>query len=84
MHEHGQTEVPVLFCQCTHPRATEAVQLLEDGLWPATWLKPQTAITLSTLEAFHSLSLRAHVNVHDYEAHLRQMTDAVCTEDVKV
>ena len=45
MHEHGQTEVPVLFCQCTNPRTTEAAQLLEEGLWPATWLKPRTAIT---------------------------------------
>ncbi|KAI1786196.1 hypothetical protein LXA43DRAFT_898439, partial [Ganoderma leucocontextum] len=83
MHEHGQTTVRALFCQCTTPRVSQAIQLLEAGLWPATWLQPRTAITLATLETFHSLSLLAHVNVLDYMAHLERLTDAVCSEDVK-
>lgn len=84
IHEHGQISVRALFCQCTKPRVSQAIQLLEAGLWPATWLEPRTAITLATLETFHSLSLLAHVNVLDYVAHLNRLTDAVCSEDVKV
>ncbi|KAM5534229.1 hypothetical protein V8D89_012136 [Ganoderma adspersum] len=83
--EHGQTTVRTLFCQpeCTTPQSSQAIQLLEAGLWPATWLQPRTAITFATLETFHSLSLLAHVNVLDYMAHLEHLTDVVCAEDVK-
>ena len=84
VHEYGHTDIRALFCQCADPAASEGVQLLERGLWPATWVQPRTAMTLGMLETFHSLSQKAHVNVNDYEAHLKRMTDAVLTEDVKV
>ncbi|KAI1782416.1 hypothetical protein LXA43DRAFT_905863 [Ganoderma leucocontextum] len=83
VHENGHTDIRALFCQCANPRASEPVQLLESGMWPATWLQPRTAITLTTLDTFQSLSHKAHVNVNDYEAHLKRMTDAVLTEEVK-
>ena len=77
-------KIPALFCQCPKRQISEPAQLLEIGLWPATWKHPRTAITLSTLEAFHSLSARATVNVNDYMEHLKHLTDAVLTDDIPV
>ena len=54
------------------------------GLWPATWEKPRTAITLTALEVFHSLSHNAHTNAHDYVTHLERLSEYVAPEDVKV
>ncbi|TFK85198.1 hypothetical protein K466DRAFT_495221, partial [Polyporus arcularius HHB13444] len=81
-HEHGLVEMPVVFCRCL-PRASDAQQLITSGFWPATWHTPTTATTLTALDAFHGLSMQAHVNLHDYVQHLKQMTDGVLTDDVK-
>ncbi len=82
-HEHGFVEIPVVFCRCL-PRRSDAEQLIAAGLWPATWHTPSTATTLTALDAFHGLSMQAQVNLHDYVQHLKQMTDGVLTDDVKV
>ena len=84
VHEHGIMKIPALFCQCPTRQVSEPVQLLQIGLWPATWKHPRTAITLSALEMYHSLSARAMVNVNDYMEHLKHLTDAVLTQDVPV
>lgn len=83
VHEHGVMECKVAFCRCEHQRH-ETEQLILAGLWPATWDKPKTATTLAALDAFHGLSLQAHVNLHDYVEYLKRCTDAVRTETVAV
>ena len=83
LHEHGVIEMPFVFCRCTLP-VNDAQQLLAVGLWPATWDTPKTAITLTTLETLHNLSLQAHVNYNDYFEHLKRLTDAVLTDAVNV
>ncbi len=82
-HEHGFAEMPVVYCVCL-PRREKAEQLISAGFWPATWHTPSTATTLTALDAFHGLSMQAQVNIHDYVQHLKQMTDGVLTDDVKV
>ncbi len=83
LHEHGLVDMPFVFCCCENAIA-EPAQLLAASLWPATWDKPETATTLSTLETFHNLSLQAHVNIYDYMEHLKRMTDGVLSSQVKV
>ena len=83
LHEHGLAEIPFVFCRCQTP-VDYAHQLLGVGLWPATWEDPETAITLTTLETFHNLSLQAQVNTNDYLEHLKRMTNEVLTTQVKV
>ena len=83
LHEHGLAETDVVFCRCS-PRRSDPEQLIMAGLWPASWHAPRTATTIAALDAFHGLSVQAHVNIHDYVQHLKHMTDGVMTDDVKV
>ena len=83
LHKHGFVEIPFVCCHCQTP-INYAHQLLGVGLWLATWENPETAITLTTLEMFHNLSLQAQVNTNDYLEHLKRMTDGVLTMQVKV
>ena len=54
------------------------------GLWLVTWEKPWTVITLQVLKTFHSLTLNAHTNAHDFIAHLKHLSDNVDPDEVKV
>ncbi|KAI1781959.1 hypothetical protein LXA43DRAFT_977822 [Ganoderma leucocontextum] len=56
---------------------------MRGGLWPATWEKPRSAITLQALKTFHSLTLNAHTNAHDFIAHLERLSDNVAPDQVK-
>ncbi|KAI0715610.1 hypothetical protein C8T65DRAFT_738477 [Cerioporus squamosus] len=57
--------MPFVFCIC-EKAVVEPGQLLPAGLWPATWDTPETATMLTTLEAFHNLSLQAQMNIHNF------------------
>lgn len=83
VHEHGVMKMPIAYCRCPFTRP-EPEQLIATGLWPATWDRPKTAITLNTLEAFYGLTLQAQVNLHDFVLYLKRCTDAVRTEEVAV
>ena len=83
LHEHGLAECSVAFCRCS-PRRSDPEQLILSGFWPSSWSTPRTATTLGALDAFHGLSMQAHVNIHDYVQHLKHQTDGVMTDDVKV
>ncbi|KAI1784958.1 hypothetical protein LXA43DRAFT_900780 [Ganoderma leucocontextum] len=82
IHEHGIARLPIVYCDCPHG-APQTTQLMRAGLWPATWEKPRSAITLQVLKTFHSLTLNAHTNAHDFIAHLERMSDNVDPDAVK-
>ena len=83
IHEHGIMDLPTQFCACEDaPPHTE--QLIQGGLWPATWKKPATATTLGALDTFHALEMQAQLNVHDYMNYLKQATDDVLPHKVQV
>ncbi|PIL28189.1 hypothetical protein GSI_09726 [Ganoderma sinense ZZ0214-1] len=63
--------------------APHTTQLMRGGLWPATWEKPRSAITLQALKTFHSLTLNAHLNAHDFVSHLERLSDNVAPDEVK-
>ncbi|KAI0654518.1 hypothetical protein C8Q70DRAFT_1047971 [Cubamyces menziesii] len=82
IHEHGIMDLPTVFCACEEaPPHTE--QLIQAGLWPATWKRPATATTLGALETFHALEMQAQLNVHDYMNYIRQSTDDVLPHKVQ-
>ena len=83
VHEHGVEEVPVVFCTCVDA-LPETTQLMRAGLWPATWDRPRSAITLAALKTFQSLSVNAHTNAHDFIAHLEHLSGGMLPDDVKV
>lgn len=61
-----------------------AVQLIEAGLWPATWKKPMSAFTIDVMRNFRLLSVQAHTNVHDFMQCIRRLTDEIFPDDVAV
>ncbi|KAI1788225.1 hypothetical protein LXA43DRAFT_895044 [Ganoderma leucocontextum] len=82
VHDHGIARLPIVYCSCPHaPPAT--TQLMRAGLWPATWEKPRSAITLQALKTFDSLSVNAHTTAHDFIGHLELLSDVVASDDVK-
>ena len=83
VHEHGVSDVPVVYCRCPGARPY-ADQLMLAGLWPATWENPQTATTISAVKIFDSLSNNGQLNVHDFIAHVTRLTDNVEAAEVKV
>ena len=83
VHEHGIMKLPIQFCACEGaPSHTE--QLIQAGLWPATWKRPGTATTITALDTFHALEMQAQLNIHDYVNYLRQATDDVAPHRVPV
>ena len=72
-----------MYCACP-PHRARTEQLVLAGLWPATWERPGTVITLTALETFHKLKYGAHLNAQAYVAFLKRMTDGVLTHEVPV
>ncbi|KAI1782668.1 hypothetical protein LXA43DRAFT_1103603 [Ganoderma leucocontextum] len=82
VHDHGIARLTIVYCCCMHA-PPETTQLMRAGLWPATWEKPRSAITLQALKIFDSLSVNAHTTAHDFIAHLERLSDVVAPDDVK-
>ena len=83
VHEHGVSRIPIVYCNC-RDAPPHTTQLMRAGLWPATWEKPRSAITLQALKTFDSLSVNAHTTAHDFIKHLEHLTDVVVPDEVKV
>ena len=83
VHDHGVSRLPIVYCTCKDalPATT---QLMRAGLWPATWDKPRSVITLQALKIFDSLSVNAHTTAHDFIRHLERLSDVVAPDEVKV
>ncbi|KAI0668291.1 hypothetical protein C8Q78DRAFT_1071556 [Trametes maxima] len=87
-HEQGLTKIQFVFCECPiKPGAKEqlyedAYQLLERGLFPASWKEPRLAFTLSLMKSFNLLSLQTHCSAQDFYQYLRRMTDNIAPDTV--
>lgn len=83
VHENGMTDVEIKWCRCrnaqTHPN-----QLIDAGMWPASWLLPQTAFTLNLLRNCQLLSLQSQTTLYDYYQYLARMKDNVAPHLVTV
>ena len=63
---------------------SEPLQLVEMGLYPASWKQPRTAYTITLLESYHLLSLQTHCSAEDFYTYLRRKTDNVAPKAVPV
>ncbi|KAI0359446.1 hypothetical protein OH77DRAFT_1501916 [Trametes cingulata] len=77
----GIVKMSVRFCQCS-PCASPTAQLIEAGLWPATWKRPRTAMTLGVMDTYRMLSRQAQISVDDFVRHLERLTNDVLPDKV--
>ena len=90
VHEHGVTTMKVHYCGCRCPIAEwtpqqyHPYQLLQYGLFPASWDKPRTVFTLPLLRSFDLLVLQTKASILDLYNYLRRCTDSVDIHGVKV
>ncbi|KAA1479985.1 hypothetical protein DENSPDRAFT_789779, partial [Dentipellis sp. KUC8613] len=75
----GIHKINIRFCECV-PSPRTYVQLLRARWWPATFERPQTAVTIRTLRLFHALTVQAKVNAYDFHNALIRMTDGSSTQ----
>lgn len=81
--EHGIQKVKLRFCGC-HRDSEQCLDLIEAGLWPGSWVRADTAITLECMHEYQLLSAQAQVNAMDYYSYLRRLTDNTCSDEVPV
>ncbi|KAH9884219.1 hypothetical protein C8Q73DRAFT_644132 [Cubamyces lactineus] len=88
VHEHGVSSMACSFCECAEMAGgeqlvtSEPLQLVEMGLYPASWKQPRTAYTITLLESYHLLSLQTHCSAEDFYTYLRRKTDNVAPKTV--
>ena len=77
VHERGIWETKIRFCNCCtgRRRARDDVQLLQAGLWPASWITPRTVFTMGLMRQFQLLSVHAHTNAYDFIHYLARRTN---------
>jgi hypothetical protein len=72
---HG---VAIDFCDCrTSGIIPPHIQLLRAGWFPATFNRPQTAITFHCLDFYHELTLQGKVNAYDFCRTILRITDSL-------
>ena len=88
VHDHGIHPYNVVFCRCvdmkTQQPTPEPLQLIRFGLWPGSWVRPETAFSLSCLRDHQLLSLQSAISTEDYVEYLKRTMDNVCADDVPV
>lgn len=62
-------------CGCLLQNSDLVVQLMRVQWFPATALRPRTAVTLRTLRLFHALTIQGKVNAYDFHNGLERITD---------
>ncbi|KAJ7745627.1 hypothetical protein B0H14DRAFT_3514464 [Mycena olivaceomarginata] len=76
LHESGIHQVTVDFCGCERRGSAGLpdTQLLRGGWYPASEERPQTCMTFSALDQFHTLTLQAKTTMYDYYLALEKLT----------
>lgn len=87
VHERGIGKANIRFCRCCKPGAhatPDDAQLVQAGLWPASWDTPRTAFTIGLMEQFRLLSVHAHTNAYDFFNYLARRTNDTFPADCDV
>ncbi|KAJ3521313.1 hypothetical protein NMY22_g12366 [Coprinellus aureogranulatus] len=77
---NGIHTTKVQFCSCG-AMAGRAEQLLNAGLFPATFRRPRMAFTFAVLRNFHKHHLTSSQSAYDYVSALRHLTDGFFFKD---
>ncbi|KZV78429.1 hypothetical protein EXIGLDRAFT_633970 [Exidia glandulosa HHB12029] len=85
LHEGGIHEVQALrcFCPVREEKGRDAMTLWRSDLFPATFLRPQTAMTSGVLRGFHLLTLTTKVTASGFCTYLRRRTSYWSKDDSK-
>jgi hypothetical protein len=85
VHTNGIHRVRVQYCRCELvSEASDAMQLVQAKLFPATMERPETAFTFAVLDDFHLQSLTSKKPVQDYVDALRKHTEPAFPQAVPV
>ena len=85
VHTNGIHQVRIEYCRCELvSEASDALQLAEAQLFPATMQRPETAFTFAVLDDFHLHSLTSKKPAMDYVNALRKHTNPVFPQKVPV
>ncbi|KAF7321643.1 CxC2 domain-containing protein [Mycena kentingensis (nom. inval.)] len=76
VHENGIHNVAVAFCGCHETTDPHHIQLLRRGWYPSTTGSPRTAVTITCLNRFDALSLKAKITPYDFYGALEVLTDS--------
>jgi CxC2 like cysteine cluster associated with KDZ transposases len=71
----GIHHINIDYCGCQIVPLSKTVQILRQGWFPATFIRPQTAFTFDCLSFFHELTLQGKVNLYDFYHTLLRVTD---------
>ena len=82
-HSNGIHHIAVQFCYC-FSAPSDAVQLLDAQLFPATMEHPQTAFSFGVLDHFHQLTLSSKIPLHDYDDFLVKLTNPAFPQNIPV
>ena len=82
-HTNGFHKISVHFCHC-EGAASEAIQLMDQELFPATITQPESMFSFSLLENYHAHSLTSKKSMYDYHAALVNLTSAAFPQEVPV
>ncbi len=87
VHTNGIQEVRVMYCECRLPPTdglrARPLQLLSARLWPTSYHRIRTAISLAALCYFQQLSFQSKIPAYAFIATLRRLTDNAFASDVK-
>lgn len=53
------------------------MQIIRAGMWPGSWILPQTVFTMQVLRDFSLLTLQGTISAHDYWQYLIRSTDNI-------
>jgi CxC2 like cysteine cluster associated with KDZ transposases len=85
VHTNGVHSRCIVFCSCKElGSGSDAMQLMENGLFPATINLPETVFTFTVLKDFHIHSLVSKKAPYDHIYALRKLTNSVFPHEVVV
>lgn len=83
VHTNGIHKLRVEYCYCTAGRS-DALQLVDARLFPATMERPETVFTFTVLKNLHLHGLTSKKSTYDYFNALKRLTDNAFPQNVPV
>jgi len=81
----GYHFIRVRFCACSRSSFLDPFrQLLREGWFPASILRPKTVFTFDLLDTYHKISMQGKLNLYDFYTAVMQKTDNCGHAKVKV
>jgi hypothetical protein len=80
----GIHQLPVDFCRCSGNNTTDDIQLLDMGLFPASFVRIKTAFTFRLLADYRLESIECKTSAYHYFMKIRRITSPAFPQRVPV